>query len=135
MDVAKLIVKWLITAIAVAVAIWIVPGIGVVGASSTDITVSIMIFAALLALLNAFIRPILQVISLPITIITLGIFALVVNTSMLYLASWLGSNLFGSSVHVEDFLGALLASVIISVVSAILNALTGVNDKRGRGSN
>jgi putative membrane protein len=134
MNVAKVIVRWLITAIAVAVAIWIVPGLEIVGIGGTDITVSIVVLAALLALLNTFIRPILQVISLPITIITLGIFALVVNTSMLYLASWLGGNLFSISLNIESFLSALLASIIISVVSMILNALTGVNDNRNPGS-
>ncbi|MDR2109412.1 MAG: phage holin family protein [Coriobacteriales bacterium] len=115
-------------------ALALVPGVRIWGVNplwGDSPTVSIALLAGALALLNAFLKPILQTISLPITCLTLGIFALIINTAMLYLAAWL-SNLLGAGVLIESFWSALLASIIISVVSAVLNALTGVNDPQGR---
>jgi putative membrane protein len=125
----KVIGIWLITAIAIAVAVWLVPGIEF---PIEDKWISIGILAALLALLNTFIRPILQVVSLPITILTLGIFALIVNTVVLYLAAWLSDNLFGVFLHIDSFVSALIASVVISLVTIILNAITGIKDTPSR---
>jgi putative membrane protein len=116
---------WLITAVAVAVAVWLIPGVGFIG---SDPLLSTVLFAAVLSVLNAFIKPILQVISLPITVLTLGIFALIVNTGVLYLAAWLGNGLFSTGLHISGFGSAFLASVVISLVTIVLNALTGVKD-------
>ena len=82
------IIRWLVTAIAVGVAVWIVPGMDLLG--GTDAWVGIAIFGLILSLINISIKPIMQVLSLPISVITLGIFYLVVNTLMLYIAAWLG---------------------------------------------
>ncbi|MDR3053441.1 MAG: phage holin family protein [Coriobacteriales bacterium] len=123
----KAIVTWLITAVAVAAAVWLIPGIDILGANAT---LSIAILAVILAFLNAFIKPVLQLISLPITFITLGIFALVINTIVLYIAAWAGNGLFNTGFLIEGFWSALLASIVISLVSAILGAITGVKDKR-----
>ena len=79
--------------IAVAVAVWLVPGIEVGGTVST--WASVLIIALIIALLNMTIKPILQLFGLPITVITLGIFYIIINTALLYLASWLANGLFG----------------------------------------
>ena len=97
------IIRWLVTAIAVGVAVWIVPGMDLLG--GTDAWVGIAIFGLILSLINISIKPIMQVLSLPISVITLGIFYLVVNTLMLYIAAWL--------------------AIVISIVSALVNALVG----------
>ncbi len=123
----RLIISWLITAVAIALAVWIVPGIEL---RSANVYLSIAILAAVLAFLNAIIRPILQFISLPITILTLGIFALVVNTVVLYIAAWLGNGLFGVNFYIDNFWSALLASIIISIVTVILGKITGVRNNR-----
>jgi putative membrane protein len=116
---------WLITAVAVALAVYWIPGIDFLG---TDKWISIGILAAILALLNAFIKPILQIISLPITILSLGIFALIVNTGVLYLAAWLSNSLFETTLFISNFGSAFVASIVISLVTAILNALTGIKE-------
>jgi putative membrane protein len=125
---------WIITAIAVALAIALVPGIEVWGYEQIldgNQVVSIAVLAAVLALLNVFIKPILQVISLPITCLTLGLFALVLNTIMLYLAAWI-SNLLGAGIYIDGFFSALLASIVVSIVTAVLNAITGINDPQSK---
>ena len=88
------IIRWLVTAIAVGVAVWIVPGMDLLG--GTDAWVGIAIFGLILSLINISIKPIMQVLSLPISVITLGIFYLVVNTLMLYIAAWLANGIFQS---------------------------------------
>ena len=72
------IIRWLVTAIAVGVAVWLVPGIEIIGGN--EAWVGIAIFGLMLALVNISIKPLMQVLSLPITVITLGIFYLIVNT-------------------------------------------------------
>ncbi|MDR2956661.1 MAG: phage holin family protein [Coriobacteriales bacterium] len=135
----KLIGIWLITVVAVAAAFTIVPGIGFIdsgfslnapGILGSSVLIPTLIFSAVLALVNTFFKPILQVISLPITIITLGIFALVINVLMLYLASWLSNTFFDTGFVIANFFSALVASIIISIVTAILGLITGVDSKK-----
>jgi len=122
------ILRWLATAIAAGVAVWLVPGIDIVG--GTDAWAAIAIFALVLAFLNSFLRPFLQLIGLPISVITLGIFALVINTLMLYIAAWLANGIFQVGFTLDTFGSAFVASIVISIVSAIVNAITGANDKQ-----
>lgn len=117
------ILTWVVTAIACAAATWIVPGMQVMGGY-----MGILIFALTVALVNASIRPIMQTVSLPITIVTLGIFHFVVNALALNIASWLSLNLFHIGVYVVDFWAALWGSIVISIVSAIVGSIVGLDD-------
>ena len=76
--------RWIATAVAAAVAVFLVPGISVVGTGST--AVSVILFALVLALINVSIKPILQLLGMPISVITLGLFYLLINASLLFLA-------------------------------------------------
>jgi len=99
-----------------------------IGSQSATI-ISFIILAAVLALLNTFIKPLLKLIAAPITLITLGLFALVINTLVLYIAVWISNGLFDTALYIDSFWSALGASIVISIVTAILNAVTGVKDK------
>lgn len=114
--------------IAVAVAVWLVPGIGVGGTVST--WASVLIIALIIALLNMTIKPILQLFGLPITVITLGIFYIIINTALLYLASWLANGLFGIDFIIATFGSGFVASIVISIVSSIMNGLLGADSYR-----
>ncbi len=120
------LIRWIVTAVAVAAAVWLVPGIELIGGDSA--WVGIAIFALILSLVNISVKPILQLLSLPITVLTLGIFYLIVNTILLYLAAWLANGLFGVGFWISGFGSAFLASIVISIVSAIVNAVVG-NDQ------
>lgn len=120
------IIRWLATALAVGVAVWIVPGIAVAG--TTETWVAVAIFGLILSLINISIKPIMQLLSLPISIITLGIFYLVVNTLMLYIAAWLSNGIFNAGFDIATFGSAFVASIVISIVSALVNALVGNKD-------
>ena len=119
----NVIIRWLVTAVAVGVAVWIVPGIAVAG--TTETWVAVAIFGLVLSLINISIKPIMQVLSLPISVITLGIFYLVVNTLMLYIAAWLSNSIFNAGFDIATFGSAFVASIVISIVSALMNALVG----------
>ena len=116
----RLILRIIINAAALWVAAWVVPGFDVQGQLLAWIFV-----AVIFGLVNAFIRPIVSFFSLPITCLTLGLFTLVINALMLLLTAWV-SSLFGINMTVGDsFLNslwtALLASIVISIVSAVLS--------------
>jgi putative membrane protein len=77
-----------------------------------------VIAALVLALVNAIVKPIVGLLSLPITILTLGLFSLVINALMLYLVAWLVSG-----VHTTGFLQTVLAAIIISIVTSVGTSL------------
>ena len=112
--------------VAVAVAIWIVPGINVI--STDNSWAEIAIVALIIALLSISIKPILQLIGLPISVLTLGVFYLVINTFLLYIAAGIGNALFNVGFHIDFFASGFIASIIISIVSSILNGLLGASD-------
>lgn len=117
------IIRWLVTAVAVGVAVWLVPGIDIIGGTSA--WAGIALFALVLSLVNISVKPILQVLSLPVTVLTLGIFYLIVNTLMLYVAAWLANGIFQVGFDIATFGSAFVASIVISIVSSVVNALVG----------
>ena len=121
------LIRWVVTAIAVGAAVWIVPGITTVGG---DATVAVIVGALILSLINISIKPILQILSLPITVFTLGIFYLIVNALLLELAAVVGTDLFGSGIAISGLGSAILGSIVISIVSAIVNSVLGTDSRR-----
>lgn len=109
----NLILQILITSVAVYFTAWLLPGISVKSYGTA------IIVAIVLGLLNAFLKPFLQFISFPVTVLTLGLFLLVINTLIILITSWL----VGNSFHVKNFWWALLFSIIVSIVEVILSAL------------
>ena len=119
----KFIQRWLITTLAVLVAVHIVPGIHF---KEHGLWWTPFVTALVLGILNAFIRPIMMLLALPLLIFTLGLFTLVINALLLYFVGWM---LYPNFV-VETFWSAFLGSLIISVVSVALNILTGAGNAR-----
>jgi putative membrane protein len=102
----------LATAVAVLLASNFIPGIEI---KSDPPLVPALIFALILGVLNAFLRPILLLLTLPLNILTLGLFTLVVNA----IVFWLASQLEGGAISVSDFPAAFLGALLISVVSFV----------------
>lgn len=122
----KFILRTIAIFVAVAVAAWLVPGIDISGAGAA--WASLLVVALVIALLNMTIKPILQIIGLPITIISLGVFYLVINTILLYIAAGISSALFGAGIEIASFGSGFVAAIVISIVSTIMNAILGAND-------
>jgi putative membrane protein len=108
----RLIVVWILNAVALLAIPHIIPGIVVGGFSSALISV------AILAFINTLIRPLIILLTLPVTILTLGFFIFVINGLLFWLA---GSMLPGFQVN--GFLNAVLGAILYSVISWILHAL------------
>lgn len=84
-----------------------------------------LIFALILAFLNTFIRPILKVIGFPLTLLTLGLFALVINTLMVMLAA----HFLPENMHFDGFLSAFIFSILFSLITSLLDGIfTSKND-------
>lgn len=107
---------WISTAIATFVAIALVPGISAVGGSY----LGPIMCALVLSMVNATIRPIMNVFSLPLNILSFGFFSLILNAIMLELASFLSRNLFLAGIRIESFGSAFLGALIISIVSSFV---------------
>jgi putative membrane protein len=117
-----LLTRWLIITVAILLASTILPGIHV------DSLKTAIIAAAILGVLNAFLRPVLLILTLPLTVLTLGIFAFVLNAFMLLLVAY-----FVPEFKVDGFFTAFLGALIISVVSWIANRFIFINtSKSGR---
>jgi len=109
--------KFLLRAACAALGLWlasqVVPGISIDGAGTLAGA------AILLGVVNAIVRPVLVVLTLPITILTLGLFLFVVNAAMLGLVAY-----FLSGFHIAGFMPALLGSLVVSFISWLLCAFT-----------
>lgn len=107
-----ILLKWFINALALYVASQWVKGIQVSG------TWALLLAAALMGILNAVIRPLLIILTLPITILTLGLFTLIINGLMLWLVSFLIQGFV-----IQEFWAAFWGALLISLVSAFINWL------------
>jgi putative membrane protein len=121
------LLRLLINAVALLITAWVIPGIHLGAAGphpTTNDWVTLLIVALIFGLVNSVIRPVLILLSLPLEIITLGLFIFVINAFMLLLTSWIAQGM-GLGFRVDRFLPALLGALIISVVSFVLTrALT-----------
>ena len=104
----KFLLRLVISAIAVLLVASILKGIHVEGFMDA------LIVAAILAVLNALVKPILVFLTIPVTIVTFGLFLLVINTVIILLADWLVP-----AIHVDGFWWAMLFSVLLSIVNSV----------------
>lgn len=111
--------RLVITAIALWVAVYLVPGI-----EHTGTTASLLWVALIFGLVNAFVRPLLLTLSCPVVLLTLGLFVFVLNAFMLWLTGELATS-FGLGFHVDGPVAALVGGLIVGLVSAVLNTVAG----------
>jgi len=120
--VRNIFIRWLILTLAIGVTARLIPGIAVNGGIVNLITV-----AAIFGLINAFIRPIITLLTCPLVILTLGLFTLIINTLMFMLTARISP-----ALTVEGFWPAFWASLIISIITAILSTLMTGHDDRDK---
>ncbi len=114
----RLLVRWAINAIAIWVAIRVIPGIEHTGSGA-----SLMFIALVFGLVNALVRPFLTLLTCPLIVLTLGLFVLVVNAMMLGLTARLAP-----SLTIDGFWPAFWGAIVISLVSGIISMV--VRDER-----
>ncbi|MFN7160322.1 MAG: phage holin family protein [Candidatus Gracilibacteria bacterium] len=114
----RFLVHLIVSALAIFLTAYLFPNSVVVTGFGTAIIVAII-----LAVLNAVVRPILLLLSLPLNVLTLGLFTFVINAIIILLASGLSLGF-----HVDNFITALLFSIVLSVINALLLGLLGVEE-------
>jgi putative membrane protein len=128
-EVQKLLVRWLVSAAAVVVVAWLLPGIAVGGGAAGFVTA--LVGSLVLGLLNLLVTPVLLLLSCPLILLSLGLFLFVINAAVLLLASRLSQAL-GQPFYVASWGSAMLGSVLITLVTWILSALVGTGDEDKR---
>jgi len=116
------VVKTIANAGALAVAVWLLDKITLTGDSTGKKIGTLILVALIFGVVNFLVKPIVKLFSLPLLILTLGLFTLVVNALMLLLTSWLADKL-DLSFHVDGFWTAVVGGLIISIVSWALNVI------------
>ncbi len=118
-----IVIKVIVNAIAIWVATVIVPGVDITASDTGHKVLSLAVVGALFGIVNAFIKPIVTVLSLPFYVLSLGLFAFVVNAFMLKLADWL-SGAFGIAFSSGHFFWSTIgAAIVVSLVSWLLSIL------------
>ena len=109
----RLVVRFAANAVALYVAAWLLPGV-----TYGDEWWTLLVAAAVFTVVNMWVRPVVRLLSLPLIILTLGLFLLVVNAFMLYVTDWLVGDF-----EIRSFGAGVLAAIVVSVVNWILHAL------------
>lgn len=108
-----ILVNWLLSAIAIGITAYLLPGVHIEGGA-----VTVLVLAVVLGLINAILKPILKLLTLPITILTLGLFSLVINALLILLAARIVPGFM-----VDGFWWALLFSIVLSLVNGFFSGL------------
>jgi len=126
----RFLVHLIVTGAALWVTALILPGMHLGDGDATVLTqvLTILAIALVFALVDAIVKPVASLLAMPITCVTLGLFQLVVNTLMLLLTSWV-SGLLGLTLTFDTFWWALLAGILIGILSAIVEAVIGIGDR------
>ena len=117
---ASFLARWAFNVVALFVAAWLLSGI-----TYGDQWWTLLIAAVVFTLVNAFVKPILTVLSIPFIVVTLGLFYFLINILMLYLTDWLVPDF-----EIKTFWWAVLGAIIVSVVNWILNVAFGEREHR-----
>lgn len=138
------IVRVLINGLALWIASWILPGLEITTSAATEavartgitegtdaagVVLAYLFVGLIFGLVNAFVRPIVSFLSLPITILTLGLFTIVINAAMLYLTSWISSFTPVSFTIDSFFWTAVLAAILITVISLVADRIPGARHR------
>jgi len=113
----KFILRWIINAIALFLAAYFVPGVTLQGGWT-----SIIWLALIFGLINAFLRPLLKLLTCPLIFLTLGLFTLLINTFLFWLTSQVGQA-FGIGFTVAGFWPAFLGGLVVTVVSVVMSMI------------
>lgn len=116
----KAVARFFVTALCVVITAFLLPGIQVKD------SIAAIVVAAILGLLNMFLKPILVLFTIPVTIFTLGLFLLVINGFTV----WLTGKLVPEYFHVQSFGWAILFSVVLAIVNSITESILGLKDDK-----
>lgn len=118
----KFLISVIVDALALALAVWLIDGIRLTADTTENQIITLVLVAVIFGLINAFVGPVVKLLSLPFIIVTLGLFLLVINALLLMLTSWI-SGLVGLGFEVDGFWTAVLGAIVVTIASWILEAV------------
>ncbi|MFJ5862130.1 phage holin family protein [Pseudarthrobacter sp. NPDC092439] len=136
----RIILRVIINAAALWVASWILPGLDITtsaaseavaktgvtqGSETTGVVLAYLFIGAIFGVVNALVRPVVSFLALPLTVLTLGLFTIVINAAMLYLTAWISSYTPVKFTIDSFFWTAVLAAIIITLISLVTGRLAG----------
>jgi putative membrane protein len=120
----KILIGILVSAAALGVAAWVVPGIVVTGHSDTSKAETLLAVAVIFGIINAVLKPVIKTVGCAFYVLTLGLVAIVVNALLLWLASYVAGQL-KLPFHVTGFVAAVEGALIVGVVAWVLHLILG----------
>lgn len=113
----SILIRWVVNVAAIMATAWLLPQVEVADWKAG------LIAGLLLGFLNTFVRPIFKLVALPLTVVTLGLFTLVINGVVLEILDWLMDGL-----TIKNFLWSIVAAIIISIITSLVNIVLGTSD-------
>jgi putative membrane protein len=123
----KILLRILVSAAALGVAAWVVPGIKLSGHGTAAQVLTLLIVAVIFGLVNAILKPVIKTVGCAFYILTLGLVAIVVNGLLLWLTSYLAGKL-DEPFHISGFVPALEGALIVGVVTWLIHLVIGDED-------
>lgn len=120
----QFLARLIVMAVSTALAVWLVPGITLDAGDTNSQVLTLLSVSLVFGVINAIIKPLTQVLSACLIVLTLGLFLLVINGWMLLLTSWVAGQL-GLGFHVDGFTPAFWGALIISVAGTLFGGLLG----------
>ena len=125
----RFLLRLLINAAALGAATWLFARIELTGSTTQEKVIALLVVALIFGVVNAIVKPIFTIVTIPLLLLTLGLFLVVINALMLMLTSWL-AGVVGLGWRVDGFWTAVFGGIVISIVSFILNAFLPEEKKR-----
>jgi putative membrane protein len=119
----KIFIRFLVIAVALGVAAWLVPGIRLTGNNHVAKVETLLIVAAIFGIINVLLKPIIKTVGCAFYVLTLGLFALLVNGALLLLTSYIVYNKLHEPFHVLNFKSAVVGALIVAVISWLAHLL------------
>ena len=121
----RFVLRVLITAVAMLVATWLLPGIEVTAGTTWHKVATLVVVALIFGVINAVLKPIIKSIGCAFYVLTLGLAAIIVNGLLLWLTSWVAYDKLHQPFHVTGFVAAVEGALIVGVVSWVLDRIVG----------
>jgi putative membrane protein len=115
----KILIRFLVIAAALGVAAWLVPGIVLTGHNHVAKVETLLIVAVIFGVVNILLKPIIKTVGCAFYVLTLGLFAIIVNGLLLWLTSYIVFNKLHEPFHVLDFTAAVEGALVVAVISFI----------------
>ena len=115
----KILIRFLVIAAALGVAAWLVPGIKLTGHSHAAQVETLLIVAAIFGVINVVLKPIIKTVGCAFYVLTLGLFAIVVNGLLLWLTSYIAFDKLHEPFHVLGFAAAVEGALVVAVISFV----------------